>query len=58
MTADKNEKFVPRDSVDEINPSPTSIMPQGFDKNLGLENMRDIVSFLSTRVGKKRADQR
>lgn len=45
-TADLAEISIPLDQIDELNESPTSLMPQGIDKNLTAEEFRDLLAFL------------
>jgi putative heme-binding domain-containing protein len=47
LTADRSEVAVPRDEVDEIAPSRVSIMPQGLDRNLKPDELRDLLAFLA-----------
>ena len=48
LTADRSETAIPRAEIDEIVPSRISIMPQGLDRNLTPEELRDLLAFLST----------
>jgi putative heme-binding domain-containing protein len=48
LTADRSETVVPRDEIDEIVPSRLSIMPQGLDRNLTDEELRDLLAFLAS----------
>ena len=45
-TTQREEIRIPRDAVDEINPSKLSIMPTGLDKVITREELRDIVAYL------------
>lgn len=45
---DGREVRVGRDEIDEVRRSETSIMPQGLDKQLTSEQLRDLVAYLST----------
>ncbi len=45
-TADLAEISIPLDQIDELNESPTSLMPQGIDKNLTAEEFRNLLAFL------------
>jgi putative membrane-bound dehydrogenase-like protein len=47
-TTDRVEVRVPRDQIETFVPSPTSIMPQGLDKTLSPEELRDLVAFLQS----------
>jgi putative heme-binding domain-containing protein len=55
MTADRATIAVPRDDIEDIIPSRISIMPQGLDRNLTPEELRDLVAYLSSRGGEKNA---
>ncbi len=46
FTADRNEKRVPRASIDLLQMGKTSIMPQGLDAPLSRDELRDLLSFL------------
>lgn len=46
--ADGKEQRVRRAEIDEVNRSGVSIMPQGLDKQLTQEQLRDLIAFLST----------
>ncbi|MFN0197073.1 MAG: HEAT repeat domain-containing protein, partial [Planctomycetaceae bacterium] len=48
VSTDGKEIRIPRAEIEEIKPSELSIMPQGLDKQLTLEQMRDLVAYLST----------
>jgi putative heme-binding domain-containing protein len=48
LTPGRSETTIPRDDVEDILPSPVSIMPQGLDRNLTLEELQDVVAFLSS----------
>lgn len=45
-TTDRSEIRIPRDSIDELAPSPLSIMPQGLDQVLSLQELQDLIAFL------------
>jgi putative membrane-bound dehydrogenase-like protein len=47
-TPQKEEIRVPRSDVESISPSKLSIMPQGLDKILNLEELRDLIAYLQT----------
>lgn len=47
-TADQNEVRLPRGRIDDIQPSPISIMPQGLDRMLGDRALRDLVAYLES----------
>jgi putative heme-binding domain-containing protein len=42
------ETTVPRAHIESMAPSPVSVMPEGLDKALGPEKMRDLLTFLLT----------
>jgi putative membrane-bound dehydrogenase-like protein len=46
-TIDRNEIRIPRASIEELRAGAVSIMPQGFDKLLGDDQLRDLIAFLS-----------
>jgi len=46
FTADRNEKRVPRASIDVMQMGKTSIMPQGLDAQITREELRDLLSYL------------
>ncbi|MBV8881867.1 MAG: HEAT repeat domain-containing protein [Planctomycetaceae bacterium] len=46
FTTDRNERRVPRSSIDVLQPGKTSIMPQGLDAQLSKEELSDLLSFL------------
>lgn len=48
VSTDGTEVRVPRDEIEEIAPSSVSIMPQGLDKQLSREQLRDLIAFLRT----------
>jgi putative heme-binding domain-containing protein len=48
LTPGRSETTLPRDEIDEILPSSVSIMPQGLDRNLNSEELRDLVAFLAS----------
>jgi putative heme-binding domain-containing protein len=48
MTPGRSETTLPRDEIEEILPSPVSIMPQGLDRNLTADELRDVVAFLAS----------
>jgi putative heme-binding domain-containing protein len=48
MTPGRSEITLPRDEIEEILPNPVSIMPQGLDRNLTSEELRDVVAFLAS----------
>jgi putative heme-binding domain-containing protein len=48
LTADRSNTAVSRDEIEEIIPSRLSIMPQGLDRNLTPDELRDLVAFLSS----------
>jgi putative membrane-bound dehydrogenase-like protein len=44
--ADRSEIRIPHSEIEEIHPGTVSIMPQGFDKLLGDDQLRDLITFL------------
>src|SRR6185295_8587405 len=46
FTAERVEKRIPRSSVDVIQQSKVSVMPQGLDNQLSREELRDLIAFL------------
>jgi len=44
--ANGKEYTIERSKIESIAPSPRSIMPEGIEKQLGPENMRDLLTFL------------
>jgi putative heme-binding domain-containing protein len=42
----KEEFRIPRDEIDEMKPSPVSIMPAGLDKQLTPQELADLIAFL------------
>jgi putative membrane-bound dehydrogenase-like protein len=50
-TAERAETRVPRADIDQLVPSNVSIMPQGLDKELSPEQLRDLVAYLSSLKG-------
>ena len=46
FTADRNEKRVPRTSIDVMQMGKTSIMPQGLDAQITRDELRDLLSYL------------
>ena len=46
FTADRNEKRVPRASIDVLQMGKTSIMPQGLDALMSRDELRDLLAFL------------
>jgi len=49
-TADFAEIRIPRDRIEAIRESPTSIMPKGLDKTLTHAELRDLFAFLRSRT--------
>ena len=47
-TPDQTEVRIPRGEVDEMQPSPLSIMPQGLDRTLSPEEFADLLAYLTT----------
>jgi putative heme-binding domain-containing protein len=50
-TAELAEIRIPRGSIEALRESPTSIMPQGLDKTLSAEELRDLLAYLRSRKG-------
>jgi putative heme-binding domain-containing protein len=48
FTAERQEKRIPRASVDVIQQSKVSIMPQGLDNQLTRDELRDLIAFLAS----------
>jgi putative heme-binding domain-containing protein len=48
MTADRSEAPIRRDEIEEIEPSRVSIMPQGLDRAMTPDELRDLLSFLTS----------
>ena len=48
FTADRNEKRVPRGSIDVLQLGRTSIMPQGLEAQITREELRDLLAFLQS----------
>jgi putative heme-binding domain-containing protein len=48
FTADRNEKRVPRASIDLMQMGKTSIMPQGLDAQITRDDLRDLLAFLKS----------
>lgn len=48
-TADLREYRLRRDDIEHFQPSPTSIMPQGIDKLLTPDELRDLIAYLCER---------
>jgi putative heme-binding domain-containing protein len=47
-TADRAEVRIARADIEELNPGKVSIMPDGLDKVLTEEELRDLLAYLST----------
>jgi putative heme-binding domain-containing protein len=47
VTAARTEIRVPRSAIEEIQPSPVSIMPQGLETQLSRQELSDLIAFLS-----------
>ncbi len=45
-TADRSEIRIARDQIDELLPTPVSIMPQGFERVLSQDELRDLIAYL------------
>jgi len=48
MTADRSEAPIRRDEIEEIEPSRVSIMPQGLDRTMTPDELRDLLAFLTS----------
>jgi putative membrane-bound dehydrogenase-like protein len=48
FTADRTERRIPRAAIDELRQSRISIMPQGLDRQLSRDELRDLVAFLAS----------
>jgi putative membrane-bound dehydrogenase-like protein len=48
IATDRSEVRIPRSSVDEIQPSRVSIMPQGLDTQLSRQELSDLIAFLAS----------
>lgn len=46
-TTDRAEIRIDRSEIEELSPSTVSIMPQGLDKSLTVDELRDLIEFLS-----------
>jgi len=46
FTAERVEKRIPRASVDVLQQSKVSVMPQGLDAQITRDEMRDLIAFL------------
>ena len=47
-TTDRREIRIARDEIDELAPSQISVMPQGLDKVISIDELRDLLAFLAT----------
>ena len=47
-TAQREEIRIPRGEIDELRPSKLSIMPQGMDKLMTPDELRDLIAYLQT----------
>jgi len=45
-TPQRSEIRVPRNAIDEMSPSSTSIMPQGLEKTISPRELRDLMAYL------------
>ena len=45
-TADRKEIRIAKSDIEEVLPSPTSVMPQGLDKQLSRQELSDLIAFL------------
>ena len=50
-TAERAETRVPRAEIDELVPGKVSIMPQGLDKQLSSQQLRDLLAYLLSLKG-------
>jgi len=48
FTTDRNEKRVPRGSIDVLQTGKTSIMPQGLEAQLSRDELRDLLAYLAS----------
>jgi len=48
FTSERIEKRIPRSSVDVLQQSKVSIMPQGLDNQISRDELRDLIAFLSS----------
>jgi putative membrane-bound dehydrogenase-like protein len=48
FTSERVEKRIPRTSIDVIQQSKVSIMPQGLDNQISRDELRDLIAFLSS----------
>jgi putative membrane-bound dehydrogenase-like protein len=48
VSTDGSEIRVPRSEIEDIRPSDVSIMPQGLDKQISHDQLRDLLAFLRT----------
>lgn len=46
-TADLAEVRIPRGAIDEVAPSPVSIMPEGLEKTMSRQELSDLLAFLT-----------
>ncbi|MCI0332490.1 MAG: HEAT repeat domain-containing protein [Planctomycetes bacterium] len=52
VTGPNQEVRVPRDEVEQIEPSTVSVMPSGLDSQLSVKQLADLVAFLKNATGK------
>jgi len=48
IATDRTEVFIPRSSIEEIQPSRVSIMPQGLDTQLSRKELSDLIAYLAS----------
>jgi putative membrane-bound dehydrogenase-like protein len=48
VTADRAHISIAREDIEEIEPSQVSVMPQGLDRNLSEDELRDVLAFLES----------
>ncbi|MBI1915690.1 MAG: HEAT repeat domain-containing protein [Planctomycetes bacterium] len=48
FTTDRSEVRIPRTQIEEMTPSSVSVMPQGLEKVLSAEQLRDLIAFLGS----------
>ncbi len=48
FAADRSERRVPKASIEEMRESRVSVMPQGLDLQIGAEELRDLIAWLTT----------
>ncbi|HZE99843.1 MAG TPA: hypothetical protein VE981_22745, partial [Planctomycetota bacterium] len=46
FTSERLEKRIPRSIIDVLQQSKVSVMPQGLDQQISLDDLRDLIAFL------------